>query len=119
VREWNVSVNVLSDLLGRQVELASIPGGQYSREVAEAASQAGIKVLFTSEPTTRRDSINGCLILGRYSIQRKTAPQTAAAIANGKFGPRACQTLLWQSKKMIKELGGQYYLKLRESLLAR
>jgi len=118
-REWSVSVNLLSDLLGERVELASIPGGQYSRQVVEAAAQAGVRAIFTSEPTIRWRLVAGCLTLGRYAIQRWTAAQTAAAIASGKIVPRARQTLLWQVKKMTKTIGGENYLKLREALARR
>ena len=117
-REWSVSVALLSDLLGERVDLASIPGGQYSRMVAEAAAQAGVRALFTSEPTVRGRQIAGCFTLGRYAVQRWTAPQTAAAIASGKIFPRACQALLWRAKKMAKAAWGERYLKFRE-LLAR
>jgi peptidoglycan/xylan/chitin deacetylase (PgdA/CDA1 family) len=115
-REWNVSVDLLSDLLGERVDLASIPGGQYSRLVAEVAAQAGVRALFTSEPTVRRRLIAGCLTLGRYAIQQWTAPQTAAAIASGEIVPRARQALLWQAKKLTKAVGGERYLKFREAL---
>jgi peptidoglycan/xylan/chitin deacetylase (PgdA/CDA1 family) len=115
-REWSVSVALLSDLLGERVDLASIPGGQYSRRVAEAAAQAGVRSLFTSEPTVRRRQIAGCLTLGRYAIQRWTAPQTAAAIASGKVVPRARQALLWRAKKIAKAAWGELYLKFRESM---
>lgn len=118
-REWNVSVNLLSDLLGEQVDLASIPGGQYSRQVVEAAAQAGVRAIFTSEPTTRRSLVAGCLTLGRYAIKRWTAAQTAAAITLGKLLPRARQTLLWQAKKMAKTIGGERYLTFREALAKR
>jgi peptidoglycan/xylan/chitin deacetylase (PgdA/CDA1 family) len=118
-REWSVSVALLSDLLGERVDLASIPGGQYSRLVAEAAAQAGVRALFTSEPTVRRRQIAGCLTLGRYAIQRWTAPRTAAAIASGKIVPRARQALLWRAKKMAKAVWGERYLKFRESLARR
>jgi peptidoglycan/xylan/chitin deacetylase (PgdA/CDA1 family) len=118
-REWSVSVQLLSDLLGERVDLASIPGGQYSRPVAEAAAQAGVRALFTSEPTARRRRIDGCLTLGRYAVQRWTAPLTAAAIASGKIVPRARQALLWHAKKMAKAACGERYLKFRESLARR
>lgn len=118
-REWSVSVNLLSDMLGEQVNLASIPGGQYSRQVVEAAAQAGVRAIFTSEPTVRRRMVAGCMTLGRYAIQRWTAAQTAAAITSGKIAPRARQTLLWQAKKMAKTIGGEYYLKFREALAKR
>jgi peptidoglycan/xylan/chitin deacetylase (PgdA/CDA1 family) len=118
-REWSASVNLLSDLLGEQVDLASIPGGQYSRQVAEAAAQAGVRALFTSEPTIECEEFAGCLTLGRYATKRWTSAETAAAIASGKIVPRAKQTLLWQAKKMTKAFGGEYYLKFREALARR
>ncbi|MGE0131188.1 MAG: polysaccharide deacetylase family protein [Blastocatellales bacterium] len=118
-REWSVSANLLSDLLGERVDLASIPGGQYSRQVAEAAAQAGVRALFTSEPTIKCEEVDGCLTLGRYAIKRWTTPQTAAAIASGKMAPRARQTLLWQAKKITKAFVGEYYLRLREAMTRR
>lgn len=114
-REWSESLNVLSDVLGEAVQIASIPGGQYSRQVAEAAAATGIKALFTSEPTTGCTEVDGCLVLGRYAIQRWTSPAVAAAMARGQFAPRFKQWLWWETKKGIKTLGGNYYLKLRAS----
>src|SRR4051812_27521780 len=49
--EWSRSVAVLSDILGEQVNAGSVPGGYYARNVAKAAAHAGIRTLFTSEPT--------------------------------------------------------------------
>lgn len=119
VREWRASVEVLSDILGSRVEVASVPGGHYSRKVAEAASLAGIKTLFTSEPTTSVRRVDDCLVLGRYAIQRWTPTETAAALAANGLAPRLKQMLLWNAKKITKTLGGEYYLKVRRSLLAK
>ncbi len=113
--EWSESVKVLADLLGEPVQTASIPGGQYSRAVADAAAATGLKALFTSEPTSGCAEVNGCLVLGRYAIQRWTSPAVAAAMASGHFAPRFKQWLWWETKKSFKALGGDYYLKLRAS----
>ena len=115
-REWSESIYTLSSLLGEPVCIASIPGGQYSRRVAEAAAAEGIKALFTSEPTTGSSEIEGCLVLGRYAIQRWMLPAVAAGMASGQFAPRFKQRLWWEIKKISKILGGDYYLRLRESL---
>jgi peptidoglycan/xylan/chitin deacetylase (PgdA/CDA1 family) len=119
LREWRTSLQALSDVLGEKVEVASVPGGYYSKKVAEAAAEAGIKRLFTSEPTSACHEVSGCLILGRYTIQRWMSPQTAAGLARGKLTPCLRQKLLWSAKKMTKALGGQYYLKLRLLVLGR
>jgi peptidoglycan/xylan/chitin deacetylase (PgdA/CDA1 family) len=114
-REWVESMSTLSSLLGEPVRIASVPGGQYSRQVAKAAAAAGIKALFTSEPTTRCAEVDGCLVLGRYAIQRWTPPPIAAGMASGQFAPRFKQWLWWEIKKIIKTLGGDRYLRFRES----
>lgn len=117
--EWKTSVEMLSEILGQQARVASVPGGFYSREVAEAASRAGIEALFTSEPVTKCSRIQGCLVLGRYTVQRWTEPERIAALASGHFTPRMRQLLFWNAKKITKSLGGEYYLKLRKSLLSQ
>lgn len=117
VREWSTSVAKLSDILGEQVKIASVPGGHYSRRVAEAAARAGISALFTSEPIARSYWVGDCLVLGRYTVQRWTSPQTAVALAAGRRAPRWRQFLLWNGKKFTKRLGGAYYLKVRQALL--
>src|SRR5262245_25376167 len=115
-REWKESVSVLSDLLGEQVRIASVPGGLYSRRVAEAAAATKIEILFTSEPTTRCARVENCMVIGRYAIQRWMSPAVAAGMASGQIAPRFRQWLWWEIKKIIKTLGGAYYLRLRKSL---
>ncbi|HVG38265.1 MAG TPA: polysaccharide deacetylase family protein [Pyrinomonadaceae bacterium] len=119
LREWKESVAVLSEITGKPVKIASVPGGHYSRKVAATASLAGIETLFTSEPATKGRVVDDCLVLGRYAIQRWTSPEMTAAIANGEIAPRLRQTLLWNAKKVTKTFGGEYYLKIRKSLLER
>jgi peptidoglycan/xylan/chitin deacetylase (PgdA/CDA1 family) len=116
-REWKESARVLSDILGRDLLVASVPGGYYSRRVAEAAASSGIEVLFNSEPGTDITHVNGCMVLGRYSIQQGVSADTVARIASGERLPRLRQYLLWNSKKIAKRLGGNYYISLRKSLL--
>jgi peptidoglycan/xylan/chitin deacetylase (PgdA/CDA1 family) len=118
-REWRTSVETLSGILGEPVKVASVPGGHYSKRVAEAASAAGIGALFTSEPVMTCRSVDGCLVLGRYTVQRWLSPKGAAELARGKVSPRLRQLLFWNAKKVTKTLGGEYYLKLRKSLLGR
>ncbi len=119
VREWSESVWTLSEILERPVKTASVPGGYYSREVAEAALAAGIRFLFTSEPTRRPHMVEGCLVLGRYFIQRGMGPSVAAGFAAGRVGVCWRQALLWKMKKAAKAAGGEFYLRARSALLAR
>lgn len=117
--EWRESVEVLEDIVGSPITVASVPGGYYSRAVARAAAESGIRVLFTSEPVATARSVGGCLILGRYSIQRGTPAGAAAALASGALGPRLLQAVKWNSKKLLKGLAGGAYPVLRRTVLDR
>jgi hypothetical protein len=119
VDEWARSVARLAAILGEPVTCASVPGGHYSANVARAAAAAGIATLFTSEPTTRVSTVDGCRVLGRYSILKGTPATTAAALAAGRLGPRTRQLAWWTAKKVAKRSGGGAYERLRRSLLAR
>jgi peptidoglycan/xylan/chitin deacetylase (PgdA/CDA1 family) len=117
--EWTKSVLILSDMLGEQVDVASVPGGYFSTLVARTAAASGIRTLFTSEPTARLHDVDGCLVIGRYSVLRGMSPSVAAAIASGALSPRLGQALLWNAKKTAKFLGGESYLKIRRFIIAR
>jgi peptidoglycan/xylan/chitin deacetylase (PgdA/CDA1 family) len=119
IREWGQSVDILSEILGEPVVTASVPAGYYSKQVARAAASVGIKALFNSEPATRVREIDGCLVLGRFTLQRGAPPELAAAIAARKPLPRVRQFASWNVRKAAKSVGGEAYLSLRRALLSR
>jgi peptidoglycan/xylan/chitin deacetylase (PgdA/CDA1 family) len=119
VDEWRRSCDVLADIIGEQVTVASVPGGFYSHRVAQAAAHAGIRTLFTSEPTARQWVVEGCAVRGRYSIDRGVSAEQMAAIAAGKVVPRLRQAAVWQAKKVAKTMAGSLYTALRERLLSK
>ena len=116
-REWRDSREALAEILGEDVNVASVPGGYFSTRVARAASAAGIRVLFTSEPTTRCRVVDECLVVGRYCFQRGASSQAAARIARGDWSPRFRSWLSWNAKKVAKRVGGDLYVRARLSLL--
>jgi peptidoglycan/xylan/chitin deacetylase (PgdA/CDA1 family) len=116
-QEWGKSVALLSDVIGERITAASVPGGFHSRDVARTAAEAGIQVLFTSQPTTRGHFVDGCLILGRYSIQRWMSAKVVAGLARGRALPHFRQLAMWNIKKVTKMVGGKSYVKLRKALL--
>ncbi len=119
LREWVVSCQILSDILQERVVTASVADGYYSHKVGRAAAIAGIKVLFTSEPSAKVSVVDGCLILGRYSIQSRTPAGISGAIAARHWWPRWRQGVLWQAKKPVKAIAGESYFTLRRMLLSR
>jgi hypothetical protein len=106
-------------LLQESVVTASVADGYYSRKVGKAAAAAGIQVLFTSEPSAKVSVVDGCLILGRYSIQSHTPASVSGAIAARNRWPRLRQAILWQAKKPVKALAGESYFTIRRFLLSR
>ena len=109
--EWEKSTGALADILGQPVTSAAVPGGFYSRKVARTAAAAGVKVLFTSEPTTVPHRVHECVIMGRYVVLRGMAPGISAALASGRHWERTRQHLAWNIKKPLKSLSGYAWLR--------
>lgn len=117
VDEWTQSRAVLEDTLQCEVRSASVPGGDFSPSVAEAAARAGITLLFTSEPTVGARQTFGVQLRGRFTIQRWTTTETVRGLVVGEWLPRARQAAIWNAKKLTKRVGGARYLRLRRLLI--
>jgi peptidoglycan/xylan/chitin deacetylase (PgdA/CDA1 family) len=117
VREWAESAAELAEIVGKPVKTASVPGGDYRSHVGRAAAQAGIELLFTSEPVRRARFQNGCLVAGRYSIRRHTSAREAASAAAGDAGLWLRQWSAWNARKPVKLMAGRHYDRLRSSML--
>ena len=118
-REWRLSVERLAEVLGSKPSVASIPGGWYSRPVAEAAAEAGLRYLFTSEPTPRAWQVGRVMCLGRYTIWRGMPPEAAVAFGLGRGLWPLRQQVGWALKKAAKRLLGARYTDLRRELLEK
>lgn len=118
VKEWKESCAVIADVLGEKVTVASVPNGYYSKEVAQSAAEAGLEILFNSAPTQAATLVDGCLVLGRYSIQTGDAPGLTGALTTQRW-PRWRQKVLWDVKEAAKIAGGPAYLAVRTMLLSR
>lgn len=107
--EWQNSVQILTEILDAPVTVASVPGGYYSRRVVQSAEAAGIRTLFTSEPTSFVVQVGSCTVLGRFAILRQTSAATAAAYARGELSTCIRQRIAWDSKKLVKRVLGATY----------
>jgi peptidoglycan/xylan/chitin deacetylase (PgdA/CDA1 family) len=114
--EWRVSVDRLASALGAPAPVASVPGGYFSREVAELAAAAGIRVLFTSEPSTRLATVDGCTVIGRFTVRRWTSATNTRALVDTWPAARASQWMSWTAKKVVKAAAGGAYLRARERM---
>jgi peptidoglycan/xylan/chitin deacetylase (PgdA/CDA1 family) len=117
--EWTRSAGVLAEVLGGPVPTASVPGGLYSDDVGRAAAAAGYTTLFTSLPTQRLGSVQGCTLIGRWAIRRDTTADQVAAVAAGRPLPWARQASAWRLRGLAKKLAGSRYESMRRTLLAR
>jgi peptidoglycan/xylan/chitin deacetylase (PgdA/CDA1 family) len=117
LQEWGNSVKRLSDILGEPVTTASVPNGYYSGKVAEAASLCGVKVLFTSEPDYRPRSVEDCTVFGRYIVQAGMGTNRVARLVEARPSLLWKEFVVWNTKKALKVVAGDAYLKLRIRLL--
>ena len=117
VSEWSRSRQVLEDVLGRRVEVGSVPGGYYSTTVARAAREAGIRVLFTSEPVTRIDASGDCVRVGRFTIRRGDPHDAAQRLVSTTRWARSLAWVSWNAKGLVKPLLGPSYIRLADWLL--
>ena len=117
VSEWSRSCRLLEDILGRRVDVASVPGGYFSLDVAKAASEAGIRVLFTSEPVTRPASCDDCLIVGRFTIRHGDPPDKAQRLVSASPWTRGLDWASWNAKGIVKPLLGSSYIRIADWLL--
>jgi len=112
-REWRDSRARLEDVLSAPVTVASVPGGYYSRAVAMAAAESGIRMLFTSEPRRSVTTVDGTAVVGRFSVTRRTREGELVSLASGRHGAAMQQRLAWGAKKIAKRLGGEAWLAAR------
>jgi peptidoglycan/xylan/chitin deacetylase (PgdA/CDA1 family) len=116
--EWARSRAALEDIIGQQMDVASVPGGSYSPVVARAASEAGIKVVFTSEPITRVETSNGCMLAGRFTLRRGDANDLSRRLVSDAPGARTRAWASWNAKGLIRPLLGRSYASVADWLLA-
>jgi len=116
--EWARSRAALEDIIGQGVDVASVPGGSYSPVVARAACEAGIRVVFTSEPITRVANSSGCVLVGRFTIRRGDANDLARRLVSASSGARARAWASWNAKGLVRPLLGPSYTSIADWLLA-
>jgi peptidoglycan/xylan/chitin deacetylase (PgdA/CDA1 family) len=117
--EWQRSIHTLEDIMGTAVVTGSVPGGFYTAAVGEAAADAGLRVLFTSWPTSRCWTVRGCRMVGRYTMRRWSSARTAAALAAGDAMPRLSQWAWYRSLHLLRTMAGDRYTCLRQIYWAK
>ena len=116
--EWTESKLVLERITKKEVSTASVPGGFLSKQIEQAASEAGFRSLFTSEPQKKVYKTKGCLVLGRYSITQAVSTESAVKLASKKTSAlQMWQYIYWNIKKFAKTYFGSLYAWFRLKVL--
>jgi len=115
--EWADSRRRLEDLLGRAVITGSVPGGYFSRDVARAAADTGLRTLFTSEPTAEPAVVDECTLLGRFTIRRGHRTDMARRFASASPWSRRGAWIGWNAKALVKPVLGPSYARVADWLL--
>lgn len=116
VNEWVRSRTQLEQILGAPVDVASVPGGYFDRQAAQAAAEGGVRWLFTSEPESTVEIVDGCAVIGRFTLRRTSSAAVARALVGASPHARMAQWLKWNAKKLAKRAAGDTYLRLRATL---
>jgi peptidoglycan/xylan/chitin deacetylase (PgdA/CDA1 family) len=117
-REWTESRKVLEDVLGHAVTTASVPGGYFSTAVARAADAAGVRTLYTSEPSRAVQSEGACAVIGRFTMRRGHAPDIASRFVQRAPWTRWSAWTTWNAKALVKPVLGASYMRIADWLLA-
>lgn len=112
IKEWAESKARLEDITGECVNVGSVPGGYYSRRVALAARVAGLEILLTSEPQTALWNVDGCQLIGRFTLRRNSPPGLAGKLVQPSVAVQRRQWLAWNAKKILKKSLGNGYVQL-------
>jgi peptidoglycan/xylan/chitin deacetylase (PgdA/CDA1 family) len=89
IEQWQSSCDRLANLLGEPCTVASVPGGDVSPLVLESAGAAGLRYLFTSEPTVVPRLVSGSWVMGRFCPKVTTDPSRIRELAEFRGWGRA------------------------------
>jgi peptidoglycan/xylan/chitin deacetylase (PgdA/CDA1 family) len=116
-REWSDSRQRLEDIVDHAVTVGSVPGGYFSRAVADAAADAGLRTLYTSEPTTKPSTLDGLRIVGRFTLRRGHPPDMAFRFASSAPWARCGAWVGWNAKALVKPVLGASYSRVANWIL--
>lgn len=104
-KEWQQSIQILSDILNTRVTEASVPNGRFSSKMLDTLVECGITDIYTSIPSCHSSVYSTANLNGRYVVNMKNA-ESLESIFNNSF---TRMWLLWR----------YYILKLAKLLLGR
>jgi peptidoglycan/xylan/chitin deacetylase (PgdA/CDA1 family) len=117
--EWQMSREILEEILGQRVSVASVPTGHYVARIGRLAIGAGYRHVFTSEPWLKPRPVQSGTLYGRFMVRRGTDAESIAAFCSFSRAALARERLAWQSRKVLKKTMGKHYEGFRRAVIAR
>ena len=106
-KEWHTSCALIADLVGEPCVVASVPGGDISREVLEVSAASGIQYLFTSEPRYVPQVVGQSVVLGRVNPRLNTPLARVEALA--RFESWRREMCVRRAKVWLRTASGPVY----------
>ena len=115
--EWRTSVDLLEQILGEPCRVGSVPGGDISGGALQAAADAGLRDLFTSEPWLRPRWVRGCWVFGRMCVKANTSLHRLRALVHFQGWKRA-RVERWLKELARRGMGAAYRAYVRRTTRA-
>lgn len=113
IRELESSKRDLEDIIGREIEIFSAPGGRFTRRVLDLASRCGYKYFCTSTPSACNIQMNSYEI-PRFAVRRETDMSELKRIVALKLTTRIRIWIVYSLLRLMKGvLGNKRYEQLR------
>lgn len=116
LEEWLVSKSILERIVAHEVSVGSVPGGAVSDMVVDCMIEAGYKIIYTSEPTTKVVNRKGASLIGRFGVKKSTSVDLYKEILTN---PKRRQKMLIHHNLlgMVKHLFGARYNDIKQLVL--
>lgn len=114
--EWQLSSQVLNDILGEREYVASIPNGYVSKEILDTAIQYGFNTIYTSQPTTNIKTYKNSSLIGRYVILDGMSTEDVLRMVSSK-GCQLKMAAKWHLLNIVKGILGTSYETFKAKIL--
>lgn len=117
-KEWSQSIEILSQIIGTTVQSVTIPGGNYSKKMGKILCSLGVTEIYTTFPTDSIKKIDGCKIMGRYTVKAGISAEDVVSIISSpmkRFKMKVIKGIL----QIFKNLLGRNYDVIKEFILTR
>lgn len=115
-QEWQLSSQVLNDILGEREYVASIPNGYVSKEILDTAIQYGFNTIYTSQPSTNINTYKNSSLIGRYVILDGMSTEDVLRMVSSK-GCQLKMSMKWHLLNIVKGILGTSYETFKAKIL--